>query len=524
MALSAARGPGGTGKWTRTAISSQVLVSIALAAAAAFLLSWLAAQPMLRKRFDLTAVQANTLDETLGALIEKLPEKATIEVFFRPVDPPLRNVGDEVQSRMADLLAVARNQFPEKLWLEFHDTSDVAKTSVRMKELGVHEDNVVVVSLGERKAVLKLLRDLARIDPGNPTLRKEPTLESFRGEEALGNALLRVSVGATPRIVFTSGHGERDLFEIEQTGGLGALHTALVGDGFRVERWDSSERPELPADARVVAIVDARQPLLERELQQIREFVERGGRLFVAATDNDKTLNVPGSAGALLWQFGIGLAPGMLAQPVPNAFGGMTTGDANCGTIVVSGAGIEPRHPITESLARSGTLVGLPSVRALDAPRDRWPENAVVHDLLRTSEVVWRDLPDVQGRQDWTPGANEETGPFFVAVAMAFPPPALPEGPAQGTERPASRIVALGSSEALANSYFGKGRNRDFVLNAFNWLAERDTRLVVRPRSTERPRLDVRNTSALSVMNAVVLALPGLCVLLGIVVAWRRRR
>jgi hypothetical protein len=516
---------GGTGRWTRTAISSQVAFAILLAAAAALLVSWLAAQPMLRKRFDLTRVRSNTLDETLGGLIGKLPERATVEVFFRPVDPPLTNVGAQAQMRMAELLTVARNQFPDKLWVEHHDLSDVAKVSARMKELGVQEDNVVVVQLGERKTVLKLLRDIARVDPGNPAMRKEPSLESFRGEEALGNALLRVSVGETPRIVFTSGHGERDLFDVEQSGALGSLHSALAADGFRVERWDSAERPELPAGARVVAIVDARQPLQDREREQIREFVESGGRLFVAATGNDKTLHAEGGAAKLLEEFGIRTAPGLIAQMLPDGFGGARVGTEANSLIVVSGAGIEPRHPITESLARFGILVGLPTVRALDAPREDWPRDAVVYDLLRTPEASWRDLPDVQGRQDWKPAAHEETGPFAVAIAMAFPPPAAPAPAGAAAERPASRIVAIGSVEALSNQYFGNGRNRDFVLNSFNWLAERDARLVVRPRSTERPRLDVRNTNALSVLNGVaLLGLPGLSALLGILLAWRRRR
>ncbi len=89
--------------------------------------------------------------------------------------------------------------------------------------------------------------------------------------------------------------------------------------------------------------------------------------------------------------------------------------------------------------------------------------------------------------------------------------------------RRASRILAFGSPDALCNASLA--RNRDFALNAFNWLAARDRRLVVRPRSEDPRLLDLSNSRALSVLNLVALGLlPGTCALLGCFLAWRRRR
>ncbi|NUP96936.1 MAG: hypothetical protein HUU28_12320 [Planctomycetaceae bacterium] len=92
-----------------------------------------------------------------------------------------------------------------------------------------------------------------------------------------------------------------------------------------------------------------------------------------------------------------------------------------------------------------------------------------------------------------------------------------------GSERTAARVVALGTADALSNDVIA--RNRDFVLNTFNWLAQRDHRLVIRPRTVERRQLDLANTNALSVFNALAFGvLPGICVVLGLVVAFVRRR
>jgi hypothetical protein len=511
----------GVGRWTKTAISAQVAAATLLAALAAGLFTWIAARPQLRWRADLTALKTNTLDPTLAELIEKLPGRVGVEVFFRPLDPPLTVAGGEAQQRMGELLQVARNQYPDKLRVELHDLSDVARTSARMRELDLREDNVVVVTLGPRKVVLELRRDIARIDPGNPALRVEPSLESFHGEEALGTALLQVSVGETPRVLFTTGHGERELFDSESTTALGRLHSQLVADGFRVDRWDATREPELPAGARVLAIVDARQPFSSAELDAIGRFVDGGGRLFVATTVADEALGLAGSAEALLRRYGIEVATGRVAQPVPDGFGGWRQGLDQCAVVWVAGEGLDREHPITESLARSDGHVVLPGARALGERRETKPEFGRLIDVLRSAEASWRDLPNAERRHDWTRGPLEETGPFAVAMALAFAPPSG-EGEGEGARR-SSRIVAFTSPDALNNEMITT--NRDFVLNAFNWLAARDERLVIRPRPIDRRLIDVRTTGKLSVLNAfATLGLPALCALLGVFVAWRRRK
>jgi len=514
-------GRGGTGAWSRSALFLQVFGVVVLVLLGAVLVTYIATLPGMRRRFDLTAMGSNTLDSTLTELVVKLPEPVLVEVFFRPFDYPLTRVGAEAQGRMSQLLHVARNQFPDKVKVREHDLSDVRKVSVRMKELDLEEDNVVVVTRGKQKVVLRLLRDIARVDPGNPLVESEPTLEAFRGEEALGVALLRVSIDETPRVVFTVGHGERDLFDLEKPGSAGKLHSALVADGLRADRWDSSADPLVPADARVIAILDPQQPFSGPELDAIERFVEDGGRLLVTTTGNAALFGQPGSPEALMGRLGIGARNGYVAQPIPDGFGGWRMGLEQCGTIVVAGAGLDRRHPVTESLWRAEERVGLPNARAL-APEGERPQNSVLVDLLRSPDISWRDLPQAAGRGDWRfDQRSEEAGPFALALALAFPP-ADSRSDFEG-ERRAARVIALGAPDVFSNEILG--RNRDFVMNVFNWLAQRDYRLVIRPREVERRTLDLANTSALTTLNVLAFGvLPGLCAVLGVVVAFARRR
>jgi hypothetical protein len=48
---------------------------------------------------------------------------------------------------------------------------------------------------------------------------------------------------------------------------------------------------------------------------------------------------------------------------------------------------------------------------------------------------------------------------------------------------------------------------------------------MIRPRTVERRQLDLANTNALTVFNALAFGiLPGICVVLGLAVAFVRRR
>ena len=66
--------------------------------------------------------------------------------------------------------------------------------------------------------------------------------------------------------------------------------------------------------------------------------------------------------------------------------------------------------------------------------------------------------------------------------------------------------------------------NRDFLLNAFNWLSEREYRVRVAPLQRGVAVLDLQRGRALPVLTyGLWLFLPGCCVAIGAFLAWRRR-
>jgi len=512
------------GPWTRIRIALGVLLALALCALGAGLATWLAERPGLRARADLTQSSRNTLDPVLADLVKKLPERANIEIFFQPVPKVIAGPGREAQGRMSDLLRVLQNAAPEKIKVIDHAPEDVAGARAALSRLRMDGDEfgLVVVHRGESRVPLRLFTDIAQVDPGNPDPNRfvPARLLSFRGEEAIAGALKRVVSSQRPKLLFTTGHGERDIYAAasssgNETSGLGALETALVADGFSIERFEGQGEP-IPAECAVLAIVDPVQAFSAQEFSAIEAYVERGGRLLI--TGSHRYPEGSGSTAELAARFGVEIGPGIVSESIPGP-SGYVEGQAFCSNIFVGPDGLSIQHPVSEALARFGRRVWSPMSRPLS--RARTPERAVLSDLVRSSARAWIDLPRAGGEQNWKPDADEvQQQRISLVYAVEITPPSEL---AADAELLRGRVLVFGSPEFLSTA--AMEANKDFALNAFNWLAARDYRLSVATTSEQRNVLDVRQGDNLLKLRSLVLfGLPGLCALLGILTWYQRRR
>ncbi len=521
----------GTGRWTRAGIALQVTAAAVLAAVAAALVPWLAERPGLHRRADLSAARHGSLDPATVELLDVFDEPVAVEVFFRLPDPPWREVGAEVQARTREFLLRARAAAPTRLRVVDHDLGDVATVKERMRDLRIAEHNLVnvlVVHSGDRRAVLELFKDVSEVDMGNPVPGAgyaPASVRVFRAEEAFAGALKKISAGEPPRVLFSSGHGERDLYGTESRQ-LGRLHTALVRDGFVAEPWDATAEPRIPDDVVVLALVDPRQPFTPEELDAIRTFVDRGGRVLAAPGPDAPT--GPRTLHDLVREWGALVPPGLVCRPQVDPYTKQKhEGIQRCADLLIASDGMAPGHPVTRPLYRGQRHVRLPIAGAVE--RGSVPPGGVLIDVLSSTTDSWRDLPDARGYYDYSFRDGEEPGPFSLAAAITFPPRVDPEGPpAPGVEPDSaeereSRVLVLPCPDALGQELFDA--NRDLLLNAFNWLASRDFRVSVTPRDPSRAVLDLSDGGDMATMVRVAsYGLPGACLLVGILFGlWRRR-
>lgn len=516
---------------SRALQSAQVLVAIAALAAGALFATWLAERKAFRARFDVTASKENTLDPATLRVVETLASDVAIDVFFTPLEPPVTEIGANAQARVLRLLRLVREHGGGRLTVEEHDVSDVARLSPRAVErknelelLAIAPGGALVVSRGTRREVLRLRGDLADLDPGQPDPRRgpyaPPRVVRFRAEEALVNALLSVTRTDAPKIVFTSGHGERDP-EGNGERDIGRLREELERAGFTTATWDAT-KGRLPADAAIVASIGAEQPFAASEFAELRAWVERGGRFIAAPGFTD--VEGDASLAKLLDAFGVRVRPGgIVARPAVAVDGTEVTGVPDCAEIIVAGDGLA-KHPVTEALRAANRRVVVVYSRALE--RGEPPPGARVLEVLRSPDGSWLDVqaPGRPGSFDWTPGPGEERRRHSLAMESIFSPRQIgPPSPEAAGTRPEVRVLVVGASDAFANALFA--RNRDFLVALFERAVAREHRVQLSTQSRDARRLDLSDASALSRVNWIAFViLPGLCLVLGAFTAWKRAR
>src|SRR5205085_8753932 len=86
-------------------------------------------------------------------------------------------------------------------------TRNRARAEALVKEFGVRNDTVVFKSGDKKKYVTS--DQLAELDFTRARMGGEPSIKAFKGEQEFTSALLSVTQTKTPKVVFTSGHGER---------------------------------------------------------------------------------------------------------------------------------------------------------------------------------------------------------------------------------------------------------------------------------------------------------------------------
>lgn len=447
------------------------------------------------QRFDWTSSRLYTLSEKSENVVRDLERDVDFIVFLQP--------GDELFEPVRELLS----QY------------DAASQRVRVRYVDPQKDRIeaerlvsqyqitgygVVVASGEDRRVIPS-GDLAELDFSGMQMGQAPTLSAFKGEQLFTGAILQLNEGRKPRVLFTTGHGERSLDDQGEQG-LSAIQEILGADNFDIEEWSALGKTAVPAGTDLVVIAGPKSPFLQPELSGLAAYLNAGGRVLALL---DPTLGQAEGTGLAstgfegwLGRFGVRLGSDIVVDP-PNTIPGFTAATLfsnDYGDHAVTNALVQSRVPVLVSVARS---VGRTEAAGF-----------TVTELARTSDQGWGEtnlsaLAEVE-RDD-----RDLSGPVSLGVAVE----------AEKGQGRKARLVVFGDSDFATNQLIqGNPPNGILLANALNWLVEREALLAIPPRKTEQVRLNLTKEQGWTVYAIALLLLPGLAALAGIVVWSRRRR
>lgn len=336
-------------------------------------------------------------------------------------------------------------------------------------------------------------------------------------ENAITNALRKVLKMERKKVYFLAGHGERDLND-PKPGGFQVAKKALENEGYEVEPLNLLARGAIPPDAAVVIIAAPKKALLSTEVQTLKAYLEKGGRLLVMLEAFED-----GGLKDLLAGYGVDLDNGLIldVNQVSQSLG------LSAVMPIVSQYG---PSKITQDFKNIVTIY--PMARPLLLKKDQ--PGVSLLPLATTMSTSYEKLGKewIKAEKAGFDAATDQKGPFTLAVqAEIKPTPPQPQPGGTGEKAPAAKpeapesktyMVVFGDVDFAANSFFNLFGNGDLFLNTTNFLAQATGQITVRTAGKAQ-LLNLKTGQAWWLFIASLVWAPLIMLVAGIW-AYRRRR
>ena len=494
---------------SRSTYRATLAISVALGLGILILVNYIGSRRY--ARFDWTTTGRYSLSEkTLNVLKDlKTPVQVTV---FMTAGTPLYPEVDELLKR-----------YKAKSAMLTVETLDPTRNPVRAKtfveETGVR-NLAVVFRAGDKKKIVTEDR-IVEYDFSRARMGGEPSVKSFRGEQEFTSAILSVTQARAPKVVFTSGHGERKFDAARSREGFSEVAESLKADNCTVEEWATLGAAAVPEGADLVVVAGPRTPFTEPERDVLKKYLEAGGRaLFFLDVEFP-----PGAPGTLS-DFGLGP---LLASIGLTPDSDVVVDPKN--TLPMMGAETVfaksfRSHPVTKLLAGMPVVFPLArSVSVAGTPVPGWKATP----LVETSPDGWGEtnLKDLEKTGLPKKDDKDVKGPVCLAAAVEADdtPPAVPAAGAKPGEPPKkkARVVVFGDADWASNAGIANAANRLLLSSAVNWALERESLVAIPPKSADQVAVTLTRRDMGQVAFVVLLLLPLASVAMGIAI-WVRRR
>jgi ABC-type uncharacterized transport system involved in gliding motility auxiliary subunit len=333
---------------------------------------------------------------------------------------------------------------------------------------------------------------------------KESTTISQPTEQAITNAIIKVTRTTQKTICFIEGHGEPDIDDVQSARALSGIKQALTNENYLTKKVLLASMASVPDDCSVVVVAGPEKPYLASELTALENYLDGGGRaLFL----------IPPRTGAefqpLLEKWGVKLGNDVVVDKVVRLFQGPALGLAP----LVNTYGV---HEITRDFKQRTVFPMTRSVHADAAGK----KGLQATEIVKTSESSWgeTDLDGIFQRSEATLDPADTKGPVPIAVAVTGNLKEMGKGK-DGT----TRIAVYGSVEFASNRETeGTFYNRDLLLNTVGWLCGQADLVSIRPRAVRASRVQFTADQGTVIFYLSVLVIPELLLIAGIAVWWRR--
>ncbi len=419
------------------------------------------------KSIDLTSNKRYSLSDQTDKIVKNLKQDVKVTVFDRTDAFP----------KAKDLLDRYGN-LSTKLQVEYIDPY---KKPTLARAAGVKTEGQIFVEAGTKREEARSL-----------------------SEEEVTGAIIRAIKSGDRTMCSVSGSGEHTLDETGRKGYSG-VKEALEKNNYKTRAISLLEKPEVPKDCTVLLVAGPRFDYLEPAVNAIKTYVDGGGHA-------------------------------MFFLDPPLKMGKEDIGDNAALLKTIEGWGITLHKDLALDTSGVGQIFGLgPEVPLVTS----YGSHAIVRDmkevatafpLARTLEVKTGDKGSAE--KLFSSSANSYATANLSSGEIRINPDKDKKGPLDlgaaatintSDKNNPGRVVVVGSAEWAANGYLRFNGNRDMFLNMVNWLSADEDLISIRPKDPEDQRLSMTKSQMGMVMWTSIVFIPGLVILAGIMIWWRRR-
>jgi ABC-type uncharacterized transport system involved in gliding motility auxiliary subunit len=425
-------------------------------------------------RMDFTETKLHSLSDQSTTVLKGLDDDINIKLFFRE-----GNYGRAGMEHLMDIYSYHSNNVK-------YEFIDPDKNPGLVKRYEISEDGTTIFESGTKESRI-----------------------TTSSEEDITNAIIKITREGKKVIYLLEGHGEAS---IEESGdnGYSIAKDELEKLAYEVKKLPLALEDNFPEDISLLIVPGPQKDLLPNELETIKSYIQRGGRVFFM-TDPE---TAPGLT-PYLEEFGVKLESDLIVDTVSRLLGG---------DYFMPVVNDYESHSITDKF-RYATF--FPYTRSV-SPAEEKPEGITVESIAKSSQNSWseRQLDE----QEVTFNEDEDVGgPVSLAIVATIKPKQETQ---QETEEESTdvippklegRIAVFGDSDFVTNRYYYLSGNGNFFLNTVNWLTEEEDLIAIQPKTSSPRTIQLSPSQGRLIFFVSLVILPLLVLITGISI-WVRRR
>jgi len=430
------------------------------------------------KRFDMTENKRFTLDKKSVSVVKNLKNDVDILVFYK---------GRNFRENSVNLLDQYK-YYSKKLKIRYLETN---RHPLMAREYELVDPNSMVIKSGKQKEILTTV-----------------------DEEAFTNAILKVTQEKQVTVGFVRGHGERDIKEKNEKDFSFAAE-ALKKENYIVKTVTILEDEKALDDVDILVIAGPTSPFLENEVKKMKEFLNKGKSILLLIGPGPKFEEL----GKFLGEYGIVSKNYIIIDELGQRAVG------NPFTVAVILPMMYGSHPVVADFKLTTIF---PLCRPILISRKPKP-GVNFQSIVRTAgaptsyakkfkdKFSQKDIDYVKG--------TDMPGPMNVAVAGTVPAKDMGDNKDENSskEKKNARMVVFGNVNFAANQFFSMPGNKNMFMNSLSWLTRQEKLITIREPDSKFSPLNLNNKQRRIIITTCLIMMPGLILLAGIMMLWRRK-